>query len=1191
MLKGRKILLAVMSAAVILSATVGAGLVAAFDSVTLDNNSYALSETIDVRLSYNAEGELNAANNGLRVKAKISAEDYAELGKLNNQTTMIKYGILLAPADYAKANALTQENVFGENRVYSTNAVQEAEDKENGKETKRIESAEKAELTEGADGYYMYLLLSDLDSEALMRDYAAKAYIVKYTIGESGIFTDEEYVFVGGEKELNTVYAVQKAMDEGKVDSYNDDLKAAYVDGRFQKIMVEYVTSYDGANPSTVSGEYAFAVGSTVTAEEVLAELTEVDISAYDMTTDFVSQKIYAGKNNKISFAFSPKKAESVTAAVGMYIAGDNNVQIKETTLTGNNYEDAAYTLFRDGTIVVNGENGKEIFGKVDFNKKQLVMNEKVLSQVLELDESVYAQLAGYYLFDGKTVKINADGTCVFDILGEAVSAKYILAYDEANGKYVASFANSVIKTLTLGSAAGIEGFEAVKLGSEADYNGIADYYVCSTEGDNLNKVYRFNVDGSIVENGAEVGSFMIFDNGTVKASIGGKAYTATRGKKDYNFGLTIQELTLKDSTDTVAMTLKNENLADYGVLYKRANNLFGYEERKMLGIETAADAKGNPTSDGNLPSLTLTNRPTEVTALQAEATCDGKPLWKNAEYGMSKWGNVLRSAGKKLLSYYLEPKSPTTGIVHFKVHKIDDQSLVEFKDVAYEINDQYQLHIDMTDFDPHGLGKIGQYQKVVADISTNTYGSYNIAKNIYNVFGSEEGTYYYPTEYRVAGATSSAGSLRLYNFHTEIESMKAEYYACEFWGAAEVEGAYIQGGFERTKIAYKIDFDYAKNVGTLTVRWENGHNYVFNIGIVNGNRFIDMRDPSITGAGGHAPFNTIKVADKSRAGRDYAAIEYAITTVNKTFVNAGKVTESVEDTRTIYEKIAGTYKSGNYYNETSSWWWGIGFTLNADGTMIMTNNLSDVGSYKIKEITDTFGEIMIDCSYSLVESADYVGYYALIDGQYVFRITNRAMNCAKWAFWDFAPDGCTFTTWSVFDEVVGEGASYSDGSATLTLNKLGPKPDESKESYTGASFTLVDGEVTITGNYDFVPTSRTAGKLFMDITTEPEASRYIIGEYKRVNDKYVIVFTVKTATLDKTYIMSVGSLDGVYAQIKGTYFGAENITFTDAAEVTFSSISAGTISENGITANFVIEDGRIKISYVKNGFDYVAIK
>lgn len=152
MFKGKKILLAVMTAAIILSMAIGVGLVSASESVTLGNNSYALSDAFDVRLSYNADGELNAANNGLRVKAKISAEDYAELSKLNDETTLIKYGILLAPTDYAKANALTAENVFGENRVYSTSAMQEAEDKTDGKETKRIECAEEAELTEGAAG-------------------------------------------------------------------------------------------------------------------------------------------------------------------------------------------------------------------------------------------------------------------------------------------------------------------------------------------------------------------------------------------------------------------------------------------------------------------------------------------------------------------------------------------------------------------------------------------------------------------------------------------------------------------------------------------------------------------------------------------------------------------------------------------------------------------------------------------------------------------------------------------------------------------------------------------------------------------------------------------------------------------------------------------------------------------------------
>ncbi len=1198
MFKGKKILLAVMTAAIILSTAIGVGVANASNEVTFSDNDYALSEAFDVRLSYNAEGVLNVANNGLRVKAKISAEDYTELGKLNDETTLIKYGILLAPADYAKANALTAENVFGENRVYSTSTAQEAEDEADGKETKRIERAEETELTEDADGYYAYLLLSDLDAAAVMRDYIAKAYIVKYTIDQSGILTNEEYSFKDGEQEINAVYAIQKAMEEGKVTDYNDDLQSAYVDGKVQKITVEYVTSYDGANPVTVSNEYEFAVGADITKDDVLERLTDVDSSAYDVTTEFVSQKIYAGKTNTISFSFTPKKAESVKAAIGLYLSGEGSVEIKENTLSYGAREDVAYTLFRDGTVVIGGENGKEILGKVNFDKKQFVLGENVLPQVLELGEEIYAKIEdGYYSVDGKIIKINSDGTG-YDF-GDGVGVKYLLAYDEINGRYVAAFTNSLVKALTLGETAEIADFTAVKLGSEAEYNDIANYYLCTTDGDNLNKVYKLNVDGSIIENGAEVGAFVILNDGTTYANIGGNYYSVTAANKYYKFGLTIKELILKDSTNAVAMVLKNDDVADYEVLYKNLNNLFGYDERKLLGVETTADAKGVPTSGAGLPRLTLTNKPTEVTALQSEATCDGKPLWKNAEYGTTKWGNVLRDekAGNKLLSYYFEPTTPTTGIVHFKVHKRTDQSLVKEKDVAYEIDEQYQIHVDMTDFDPHGLGPYGQYQKLVADISTNTYGSATVAKNIYNVFGSEAGTYYLPTAYRAADANSSSGSLKLYNFHTEIESLKDEFYTCEFWA-----GGSVKENYDRTDMAYKIDFDYSKNVGKLTVRFANGNKFVFNIGIVNGNRFIDMRDPSITGVGGWAPFNNVKVADDANADRDIAAIEYALATANRTFVNAGATTETPVDTRTIYEKIAGTYKTDNYYHEygtsgNEKWWWGIGVTLNEDGTMVMTHDASQTGTYELREITDTFGEIIIDCPYPIVkrDKVVHTGYYALIDGQYVLRLTNCAMNCHKWAFWDFAPAGSTFSTWDVFDELVGEETSYTDGNATIKLDGVVESSVDNstnKNSYQGAKFTLTDGEVTISGNYDLVPTAHGAGKLFMDLTAEKtEESRYVIGEYKLIGENYVLVFTINTATLSKTYMMSVGSLDGAYNQVRGTYFGAETIEFTSAAEVTFSSITTGTISENGVTANFVIEDGRIKIVYVKDELDFVAIK
>ena len=73
--------------------------------------------------------------------------------------------------------------------------------------------------------------------------------------------------------------------------------------------------------------------------------------------------------------------------------------------------------------------------------------------------------------------------------------------------------------------------------------------------------------------------------------------------------------------------------------------------------------------------------------------------------------------------------------------------------------------------------------------------------------------------------------------------------------------------------------------------------------------------------------------------------------------------------------------------------------------------------------------------------------------------------------------------------------------------------------------------------------------------------------------------------------MFAIGGTDVVKAELYGKYYGTENITFTSAAEINFTSISTGTITENGVTASFAMEDGRIKLTYVKNGLDYIAIK
>lgn len=1186
MIKRRRTFIVAAVAAMILNVALCFGMFAAAnDEVTLADNDYKLAESVDVRLSYNSEGVLDEAKNGLRIKATVSERHYAELKALN-ENAVVKYGILVAPASYAAENALTYENVFGENRVYATSATQAEEDKENGKTTKVIDCAETENLLKGGDGYYYaFLNLSDLDNASLTGKYVAKAYIASYSLNEYGMVLDPEYAFVDGEKTVNAVYAVQKAIEENRAGDYANDLSAAYINGKTQSVTVKYITSYDGANPVVNEKELAFNIGETVTTESVIAKLTDFDASAYDLTSGIEPAKIYAGVSPTFELNFSTKKAASVNPAVGFYISTESGVVVQITEDEISDYDtvlNAEYSLFSDGTIVIGGEEGKTIFGKIDAAKKQLVIGDKALNQMLELDKEQYKEISGLYTYDGKVVRINADGTADFNLTGNAQKVKYLLAYDEINGRLIAAFGNSVVKTVGLYDG-NIEGFESVSLGEEVDYESIANYYTCVTSGDNLDKIYRFNIDGTIVEGGTTVGSFVILSDKTIKAGINGVSYTAEMTKTDYNFGLTIRILKFKNSSDEVVMTLRNEYSPDLDNVYKVANNLFGYngsgEERGFVGTTAMTNGAGKP-------KVTLTAEPSKIDALKAEAESGGKP-WKHADYGTTGWGNVLSQNGH-YLSYWIEPITPATGIIHFKVNNISDQKETATKDVKYGIDSLRQMHIDMTDFDPHGIGPAGQFQVCVADISVKTYGSYTDEKNVYNLFASENGTYYLPTKYKAEDTTAGQlGSLRLFNYHTEIESLKDEYYACEYWAAV---GAYVQSGYEKTKIAYKIDYDYSKNVGKLTIMWENGYNYVYNIGIVNGNRFIDMSSPSITGVGGYAPFNNLKVVIDSQADNDYAAIEYAISTANKTFVNAATPVGTEEDTRTIYEKIAGTYKTRKYYGESSAWWHGIGVVLNADGTMYATCAADQTGTYTINEITDTFGEILIDCPYPIVSGN--VGYYALIDGYYVVRLTNTAMLTEKWSFWDFTPDGCTFSTWDVFDAVTGEGTTYTDGSATLKLEKLGAKPIEGAEYYTGAAFTLTDGDVTVSGRYDFVPTAVGAGKLFINIPTEAEeAKRYIIGDYKLIGDSYVLSFSIDTAGISKTYIMSVGSLDGVYAQVTGSYFGVEEIEFTSAAEISFSSLNSGTITENGITANFVIEGDRVTLTYVKDGLDVVVIK
>lgn len=1187
-MKSKKVILTAILAAMISSVALFFNAVsAATEGVSLTNNNYALSDKYEVSLAFNQAGELNANKNGLRLKAVISANDYEALKKLGEQS-VVRYGILLAPDAFVEDNALTAENVFGAGRVYATNAAQAAEDELSGKETELIGCIESEDLVKVGDNYVLYYTVSDFDNESMMAKYVAKAYIAEYTVDENRMVTGVKYSFVEGEQNVNMVYAVQKAIENGKVDGYAEDLQTAYIYGKKQAVNVEYITSYAGASPVSVTTEMTFDVGATVTAQDVLDRLTALDQTAYDLTTDFVSQKIYAGNTQDVVLNFSAKLAESKNPAIGLYVSDAMNVTIKQNSVEYGDAEYNDYLLFRDGTITVGGAESRVVLGMIDSENGKFMANGKTFKQVLELDEKAYAKVAGIFMRGGEAVRIYADGTAEFDVLGTPETVKYLLAYDEVNGRAIIAFENSIVESLDESNGT-INGFERVTLADAAAYSNASGYYSCTTAGDNSGKLYRFNVDGTIYSENAKVGSFMVLSDGTLTANIGGNVGNAKVAISKSNYGVNNKTLNLKNNDGNVVMNLRNQSMDNYNDATKVVNNLFGKSEMVFYGSEKT-DGVGSP-------RVKLTATVSKNAELAAVTLPDGTPKWKHAAYGSSGWGYFYDS-----LSWFAEQTSPTGGMIHFRKNA---SATYDDKLVRYEITKDNEMTLDMTDYDPNGTALNGvpvttQLQVLHADISQADCHFTTTAGSIYDVFGSAYGSHYIGTLYTANGkagkARSYSSGIVLFNYPTTMEGHEG-YYACEYWSNSI---GYVDSNFTTGKIAYRIEYDYEKNVGTLIIKGQVDKKYT--IGMINGVRYIDMRDP----INGWDEWGDVKVSDISKfvmtdkgyhnwqvdIDAIYPTIEYSIATANKTFVNAGSVVEQPEDTRTIYEKIAGLYKTRSYYHETSTWWWGIGVQLNADGTMYATCDAAKIGTYTLTEITDTFGEIRIKCSYPITN--DEVGYYALINGQYVFRLTVKAMLTAENAYWDLTPDGCSFSTWDVFDAMTGgESKTYSDGKATLTLNAPGNKKDKDGTRYEGAKFTLVDGETTLSANYDLIPTAIGAGKIVLNKIVYsgdneiPVGSLICVGDYKLIGENYVIVFTVN----GKTYMFAIGGADAVKAQLCGNYFGTENITFTSAAEVTFSSISAGTITENGITASFVMEDGRIKLTYVKNGLDYVVIK
>ncbi|MBQ8309196.1 MAG: hypothetical protein IJX96_05115, partial [Clostridia bacterium] len=74
------------------------------------------------RMTHGASVRFNAADgkNGIRFETTITDTAYASLEALQTSDTIaVNYGMLIVPADIVKTKALTVNNVFGTNAVYT----------------------------------------------------------------------------------------------------------------------------------------------------------------------------------------------------------------------------------------------------------------------------------------------------------------------------------------------------------------------------------------------------------------------------------------------------------------------------------------------------------------------------------------------------------------------------------------------------------------------------------------------------------------------------------------------------------------------------------------------------------------------------------------------------------------------------------------------------------------------------------------------------------------------------------------------------------------------------------------------------------------------------------------------------------------------------------------------------------------
>lgn len=503
---------------------------------TAENCEYNVVEGASMRISSDAYGT------GLRFKVKIPSAQYTALKSGENT---VKFGVLVAPQEDHEKAPMTADTVFNVNggKVYR-NVNPNANDTDGIYQVQILETEELALDNNGTpentadDFYFTYASMVAIQPNNVTRQFVAKAYVYEENSDGQG-----DWYFKDGDTGAFSIsYVAQKTL-ETQSDKITNvmgadavaSVQAEYITGKKGTVEVELVKYY-GENAVTSEGKVELPLGTTLDNETVFNAMG-FEAGAFEVNdTSAVSGKVYGdNKTAKVTLKVDASEiADYATFDDGYFANANNAVTLggDRTALvqTVNGLEAGTYKVYADGTVVVTaGQNSYLGVNKDGTVTLSMAGENQVMAKTVELGNVAYKAIAGKYIYNGKLVTINANGTLVYD----EETAGYVLAYDETNGTtyLIAGTQTPIVKAVSYADGKYvIADMPAYNLATKADYTAIATEYVV-TGGDFDGKILRFAVDGTILQakNTAGeydvVGFFELYKDMTVSVTLNDTPY------------------------------------------------------------------------------------------------------------------------------------------------------------------------------------------------------------------------------------------------------------------------------------------------------------------------------------------------------------------------------------------------------------------------------------------------------------------------------------------------------------------------------------------------------------------------------------------------------------------------------------------------------------------------------------------